>query len=63
MYCATAPELEGATGLYFNNCCRCEPSAAAQDPDLAKILWDLSNDMIATIMSPEGKESNQGNTS
>ncbi|XP_069677647.1 WW domain-containing oxidoreductase isoform X1 [Periplaneta americana] len=52
VYCATAPELEGATELYFNNCCRCEPSAAARDPELARILWDLSTTMIQAIISP-----------
>lgn len=60
VYCATAPELEGATGLYFNNCCRCEPSATAQDPELAKILWDLSNDMIQAVTSREGEDPGQG---
>lgn len=52
VYCATAPELEGATGLYFNNCCRCEPSKAAQDPELARILWQLSMSMIDAVISP-----------
>jgi hypothetical protein len=52
VYCATAPELEGATGLYFNNCCRCEPSKAAQDPELAQILWQLSVSMIQAVISP-----------
>jgi len=51
VYCATAPELEGATGLYFNNCCRCEPSKAAQDPELAQILWELSMSMIQAVIS------------
>jgi WW domain-containing oxidoreductase len=54
VYCATAPELEGATGLYFNNCCRCEPSKAAQDPELAQVLWQLSTSMIQAVISPGG---------
>jgi WW domain-containing oxidoreductase len=52
VYCATAPELEGATGLYFNNCCRCEPSKAAQDLELARVLWQLSTSMIQAVISP-----------
>jgi WW domain-containing oxidoreductase len=35
VYCAALPELIGATGLYFNNCCRCGPTKAAQGPELA----------------------------
>lgn len=54
VYCATAPELEGATGLYFNNCCRCEPSKTAQDPELAQVLWQLSTSMIQAVISPRG---------
>ncbi|KAF5279773.1 hypothetical protein FQR65_LT15272 [Abscondita terminalis] len=46
VYCATAPELVGVTGSYFNNCCRCEESANAQNDELAKILWDLSEEMV-----------------
>lgn len=47
VFCATAPELEGVTGSYFNNCFRCQPSNAALDPALAARLWTLSQDMIA----------------
>jgi WW domain-containing oxidoreductase len=54
VYCATAPELEGATGLYFNNCCRCEPSKAAQDPELARVLWQLSTKMIEAVINSGG---------
>ncbi|XP_021920232.1 WW domain-containing oxidoreductase isoform X2 [Zootermopsis nevadensis] len=53
IYCATAPELDGATGLYFNNCCRCEPSKAAQDPELAHVLWQLSTKMIQAVINSE----------
>jgi len=51
VYCAAALDLEGVTGLYFNNCCRCEPSKAAQDPELAQILWQLSMSMIQAVIS------------
>ncbi|XP_071553952.1 WW domain-containing oxidoreductase [Temnothorax nylanderi] len=50
VFCATAPELEGVTGSYFNNCCRCQPTNAALDPALAERLWTLSQDMIADAL-------------
>uniref|UniRef100_F7EAG2 WW domain containing oxidoreductase n=1 Tax=Ornithorhynchus anatinus TaxID=9258 RepID=F7EAG2_ORNAN len=42
LYCATAPELEGLGGMYFNNCCRCLPSQEAQNEMTARALWELS---------------------
>jgi len=50
VFCATAPELEGVTGSYFNNCYRCQPSIAARDPALAARLWTLSQDMITDVL-------------
>ncbi|XP_011697335.1 PREDICTED: WW domain-containing oxidoreductase isoform X2 [Wasmannia auropunctata] len=50
VFCATAPELEGLTGSYFNNCCRCQPSNPSQDPELAARLWTLSQDMITDVL-------------
>ncbi|EZA53638.1 hypothetical protein DMN91_005483 [Ooceraea biroi] len=55
IFCATAPELEGVTGGYFNNCYRCQPSNAAVDPALASRLWTLSQDMI-TEYCKKGQE-------
>lgn len=46
IYCATASELSGVTGVYFNNCFRCEESAAARDDELAMMLWNLSLEML-----------------
>lgn len=46
VYCATAPELDGISGAYFNNCCKCEVSNVALDPQLASRLWDVSQEMI-----------------
>jgi NAD(P)-dependent dehydrogenase (short-subunit alcohol dehydrogenase family) len=42
LYCATSPEAEGETGLYYDDCASREPSAVAQDPDLAERLWAKS---------------------
>ncbi|KAK5637960.1 hypothetical protein RI129_012255 [Pyrocoelia pectoralis] len=46
IFCATAPELNGVTGIYFNNCFRCQESDSAQSDELAAILWDVSVEMI-----------------
>ncbi|XP_078041246.1 WW domain-containing oxidoreductase isoform X1 [Augochlora pura] len=53
VFCATAPELEGLTSVYFNNCYRCEPSNAAQDSALATRLWSVSQEMIVNIMKKD----------
>ncbi|KYM90378.1 WW domain-containing oxidoreductase [Atta colombica] len=50
IFCATAPELEGVTGSYFNNCCHCQPSNAALDSALAAQLWTLSQDMVTDVL-------------
>jgi NAD(P)-dependent dehydrogenase (short-subunit alcohol dehydrogenase family) len=39
IYLATAPEVEGRSGLYFDQCKPATPSAAAQDDDDAHELW------------------------
>ncbi|XP_042733150.1 WW domain-containing oxidoreductase isoform X1 [Lagopus leucura] len=46
VYCATAAELEGLGGMYFNNCCRCLPSAEARNELTAAALWELSERLI-----------------
>lgn len=53
VYCATALELAGVTGVYFNNCCRCQESESAQSDELAKALWDVSEGMIKDVLDPE----------
>ncbi len=42
VYCATAPELDGVSGLYFGNCRPVAPTAAAQDDAAARRLWQES---------------------
>ncbi|EFN83713.1 WW domain-containing oxidoreductase [Harpegnathos saltator] len=49
VFCATAPELDGVTGGYFNNCYRCSPSNAATNRTLSMLLWDLSQEMIIHV--------------
>lgn len=47
LYCAAVPELQGIGGMYFNNCCRCEPSSAAENGKLATTLWEVSTKMLS----------------
>ena len=42
VYCATSPELDGVTGLYFGKCRAETPSPAAQDDASARRLWQES---------------------
>lgn len=46
LYLALSPEVRGVTGRYFDErqCCR-KPSETARDPELAKHLWEWSEDM------------------
>ncbi|KAL7300904.1 hypothetical protein TKK_0006456 [Trichogramma kaykai] len=53
VFCATAPELEGATGLYFNNCYACNVSNTALDPQLSSRLWEVSQEMILAVIQKE----------
>jgi len=42
LYCATSPEVAAHNGLYYDECREKLPSAAAQDPELARELWEKS---------------------
>uniref|UniRef100_A0A8C5NJX3 WW domain-containing oxidoreductase n=1 Tax=Junco hyemalis TaxID=40217 RepID=A0A8C5NJX3_JUNHY len=55
VYCATAAELEGLGGMYFNNCCRCLPSQQAQDSATAAALWELSHRLIQERAGSQAK--------
>jgi NAD(P)-dependent dehydrogenase (short-subunit alcohol dehydrogenase family) len=48
IHLASAPEVEGRTGLYFDKCKPATPSAAAQDDTVAQELW-LRSARIAGI--------------
>jgi dehydrogenase/reductase SDR family protein 13 len=45
LYCATAPELEGVTGRYYDNCREKAPSSVAT-PELAAELWRRSEAFV-----------------
>lgn len=53
VFCATAPELQGATGIYFNNCYSCESSSISQDSVIAARLWTVSQEMIINVVKRE----------
>jgi len=42
VYLATSPEVEGVTGKYFHDEREVEPSPAAQDAEVARRLWEVS---------------------
>jgi NAD(P)-dependent dehydrogenase (short-subunit alcohol dehydrogenase family) len=44
IYCATAPELEGKTGLYWQKCRERAASSFALDDALAQSLWEKSEE-------------------
>ena len=46
-YVATSPDLEGVNGYYFYDCNRREPSALMRDEELAKRLWDFSEEIVS----------------
>ena len=46
IYLASSEEVEGVSGLYFDNCKPQEPSSAAQDDEAAKKLWKISADLV-----------------
>ena len=45
IHVASAPELEGASGLYFADCAPTKPSRWARDDHEAKKLWELSEQL------------------
>lgn len=53
VYVAAAEDLEGVTGLYFNNCFYCEESALARDRDIANTVFEMSLKMIEERMGNE----------
>ncbi|HVB45113.1 MAG TPA: SDR family oxidoreductase [Streptosporangiaceae bacterium] len=46
LYCATSPEVAGASGRYYDDCREADPSAVAT-PELAAMLWEYSEKWTA----------------
>ena len=49
-YLATSPTLVGVSGYYFADCNPEEPSAAMQNLEMAKRLWDVSEDLVRDFL-------------
>jgi retinol dehydrogenase-12 len=50
IYVATAPELEGVTGRYFDRVREARASKPARDPDAAKRLWEVSERLVHSAL-------------
>lgn len=46
VYAATAPDLAGKSGAYLSDCNIAKPSAQAEDADLAKMLWAVTQNQL-----------------
>ena len=47
LFCATAPELDGVSGRYYDLCREARTSPLADDPVLARELWIRSESAVA----------------
>lgn len=58
VYVATAKEIEGTTGAYFQPMAKLgKPTAQSQNVSLQKELWDYSDEAVKAFSSPiEAKE-------
>jgi NAD(P)-dependent dehydrogenase (short-subunit alcohol dehydrogenase family) len=46
IFLASSPEVEGITGTYFIRCKPRKTSPAAQDPEAARRLWQISEELV-----------------
>jgi retinol dehydrogenase 12 len=51
VYVASSPELDGVSGRYFARSKESTPSASARDPEAARRLWALSEEMTGLPVS------------
>lgn len=52
IHVASAPDLEGINGRYFRDCRELAPSTEALDPELARELWDRTQQILSEVDSP-----------
>jgi NAD(P)-dependent dehydrogenase (short-subunit alcohol dehydrogenase family) len=52
LHCATSPDVEGESGLYYDQCKVRHPSRTAQDPTLAAELWRRSLEWTGAPTGP-----------
>jgi NAD(P)-dependent dehydrogenase (short-subunit alcohol dehydrogenase family) len=50
LHVATSPELAGVTGRYFDKVRPAKPSEASQDRAAAERLWDVSEELIQSVI-------------
>lgn len=46
LYLCLSPDVAGVTGKYFADCRMVEPSKIAQDMNMAKTLWELTEEAV-----------------
>ena len=49
LYCATSPAVADHDGRYYDDCKEVPCSKLADDPDLAKTLWQKSEEWIGSM--------------
>ncbi len=49
IHVATAPELEGVTGRYFDKAREAKPSTASADEEAARRLWEVSQQLVDAV--------------
>jgi len=52
IYAATAPELEGVTGRYFDKAKEAKPNKATADEEAARHLWKVSQELVDEAATP-----------
>ncbi|CAN6440087.1 unnamed protein product [Victoria cruziana] len=52
-YLALHPDMQGVSGKYFGDCNEDRPTAYGRDYDLAKKLWEFSEEMISTKLAQQ----------
>ena len=51
VYAATAPELNGKSGAYLQDCKMSKATAKGQDSELASRLWNVTEQQLAEARS------------
>jgi NAD(P)-dependent dehydrogenase (short-subunit alcohol dehydrogenase family) len=49
IHVASSPELEGVTGRYFRDCVPVDTGPVSADPDAARRLWEISEELVASV--------------
>lgn len=50
-YVSAHPDLDGVTGNYFSDCNPAQTSNHGQDSEMARWLWDVSEEMVSILQS------------